>query len=478
MIHDARESLPSELEADVCIVGAGPAGIVLALELAKHGREVVIIEGGGLDGPGEGQSLYAGESTGRKYPLAGSRLRWLGGTSNHWGGWVKPLDPLDFVDKPHYPMPTWPFGLDALAPWYSRAAHWCELESDVFDVEAAGFARRPGLFPADRLSGFADRLFRFSPPTRFGTRYREALIEAESIDCRVNLNAVSLVQQSDHVRAVEARTLHGARTRIRASHFVLATGGIENARFLLNQDAVPGNGSGLVGACFMDHYGFSPGHLLAPSGLGYERGAIEGEDVMLVMTPSREMVFDENLRNSCILVASASDDTTLPAQYLDSPLFRPRGEGAGYRVGMINEPMPYRESCVSLADTTDALGLRRARLNWHLPESEFQPVLALFRRWMSEISASGLGRIKWDEKRPRALDEHVGIGYHHMGTTRMSASAEYGVVDRDSRCWDRDNLYMAGSSVFPMVGYSNPTLTIVALAARLAEHLDRRLGAG
>lgn len=475
MISDALTELSSELEADVCICGAGPAGIVSALELARAGRRVVLIEGGGRDAPGEAQSVYEGELTGRPYPLLGSRLRWLGGTSNHWGGWVKPLDDLDFRDKPHYPLPAWPFGPDELRPWYREAARWCEIDSDDYSVESLERGAGGRLLELPETKGFSNRVFRFSPPTRFGTRYRGDIEASENIDCRVNLNAVELIQGDDNVRAVIARTTAGEQCTVRARHFVLAMGGIENARFLLNQQSVPGNQADLVGRCFMDHYGFSPGMMLGSSTLAYERGAVPGHDAMLVMSPTESLVAEGSLRNSCIMLRADSPDSLLAPEYWESQLFAGEGPGGTHRIGMINEPLPHPESRIDLAGDHDMLGLRRARLHWHLPESEFEPVLALFDHWTRAVSGAGLARVRQLKDAAPDFSTHVGIGYHHMGTTRMSADPEYGVSNADARCWDRDNLYLAGSSLFPHVGYSNPTLTIVALAARLANHLSGRL---
>lgn len=470
MIHDALAFLPAELEAEVCIVGAGPAGIVLALELARRGRQVVLLEGGGIDSPGDGESIYQGESSGRPYPLYGSRLRWLGGTSNHWGGWVKPLDDVDFDEKSHYPLPGWPIGLAELEPWYRVAARWCEIESDDFDPKRLQSAADGRLLPLDDRFGFVHRMFRFSPPTRFGQRYREALENEARVDCRVNLNAVSLEQGDGRIRALATRTLAGETCRVRAERFVLAMGGIENARFLLNQLEIPGNQADLVGRCFMDHYGFSPGRMLGNSRLAYERGALPGRDVMIVLAPARTLMQEAGLRNSCLMLSADSPDPVLGTGYWASPLLGGH-EGAIRRIVMINEPLPHPQSRITLGDATDVLGLKRARLHWHLPVEEFTPVLDLFRRWSADVAAAGMGRIRIQRTAAPEPGEHVGIGYHHMGTTRMSASPEFGVVDPDGRCWDRENLYLAGSSLFPHVGYSNPTLTIVALAARLADHL-------
>jgi len=476
MITDARNDLPERLEAEVCVAGGGPAGIVLAMELAEQGRSVVLLEGGGADEPGEGQSIYDGEVSGRHYPILGSRLRWLGGTSNHWGGWVKPLDAIDFDDKPHFPLPGWPFGLDELAPWYRRASDWCELDSDDFSVEGLGAGEQARLLSLPEASAFEHRLFRFSPPTRFGQRYREELARSALIDCRLNLNAVSLDQNEDRVLGLRARTIEGEGCLVRAQHYVLAMGGIENARFLLNQDRVPGNQAGWVGRCFMDHFGYSPGLLLASSELAYERGALPGRDVMLVWSSGSELVQEHGLRNCCLTLRADEPDPLLGPDYWASELHG--GVPAGMRrIGMINEPLPHPDSRLTLSDDRDGIGLRRANLHWHLPPSEFEPVLALFRRWADAVSAAGLGRVRQTRNDLTPIDAHVGIGYHHMGTTRMSAAPEWGVTDADARCWDRDNLYLAGSSLFAHAGYSNPTLTILALASRLATHLDARLEA-
>lgn len=469
MITDARENLPEVLEAEVAIAGGGPAGIVLALELAEKGRTVLLIEGGGLASPEGGMSLYEGDTSGRSYPLTGSRLRWLGGTTNHWGGWVRPFDERDFSDRPATELPGWPIDASTLQGWYRKAAVWCEVGSDEYEPERIGLEKRARLLDLTG-TGFRHRIFRFSPPTRFGTRYREALTGAETIDCRVNLNLVDLVQSDSRVQSARAVTLDGQACTIRADHFVIAMGGVENARFLLDQDVVPGNQSDLVGRCFMDHFGFTPGLMLAAEGLQYERGQLEGEDLMTVMAPEP----GSEGPNSCFLLkATAPDDVLPPAYWTNSAI---GGNSAGhYALSMINAPTPHPQSRITLTQERDALGMRRPRLHWHLPPAEFEPVIALFERWMDSLSGANQARIKWDRKDPPAPDDFVGVGYHHMGTTRMSASPDAGVVDPDGRAWDRDNLYIAGSSVYPAAGFSNPTLTLVALAARMADHLNRRL---
>lgn len=470
MIQDARTDLPDVLEADVAIAGGGPAGIVLALELAERGRRVLLVEGGGRQSPNGGTSIYDNTTSGRDYPLTGSRLRWLGGTTNHWGGWVRPFDSRDFTDRPTGDLPGWPITADALADGYRKAAAWCEVGSADYDADRIGLERRARLLDLSG-TGFEHQVFRFSPPTRFGTRYGTALDEAANIDCRVNLNLVELQQTEDAVRSARAITLDGAACTLRARQFVIAMGGVENARFLLNQDRIPGNQSDLVGGGFMDHFGFTPGLMLADAGLQYERGQIAGDDLMTVIAPSQ----GTEGPHSCLLVTSTAPDDVLPPAFWTN---RTSGDasGAHYRISMINAPTAHRESRISLSEDRDRLGLRRPHLHWHLPPTEFEPVIALFERWMDGISARNRARVRWTRQNAPTFADNVGVGYHHMGTTRMAAAPEHGVVDPDGRVWDRDNLYIAGSSVYPAAGFANPTLTICALAVRMAAHLDQRLG--
>lgn len=469
VITDARENLPSVLEADVAIAGGGPAGIVLALELAEKGRKVLLIEGGGRQSPEGGTSLYENTTSGRSYPLTGSRLRWLGGTTNHWGGWVRPFDERDFSDRPAGDLPGWPIGAGTLSDWYRKAAVWCEVGSDEYEPGRIGLQDRARLLDLSG-TGFRHGVFRFSPPTRFGTRYREALSGADNIDCRVNLNLVELDHSDGLVRSARAVTLEGGACTVRASHFVIAMGGVENARFMLNQDSVPGNQSDLLGRCFMDHFGFTPGVMLADEGLQYERGQLPDEDLMTVIAPEP----DAEGPNSCLLLSAAAPNDVLPPAYWSNAVAGGRS-GGHYSLSMINAPTPHPESRITLNEERDALGLRRPNLHWHLPGEDFEPVIRLFERWMDSISGKNRARVKWDRREAPTEDDFVGVGYHHMGTTRMSDSPDFGVVDPDGRVWDRDNLYVAGSSVYPAAGFANPTLTIVALAARMADHLHRRL---
>jgi choline dehydrogenase-like flavoprotein len=134
MIVDAR-TVPSGtiIETEVCIIGAGAAGITLAREFIDSPFRVALLESGGMHFNVETQGLYAGQSIGVPFdPLTVSRLRYFGGTTNHWGGYCLPLDPIDFERRDDFPYHGWPFPKSYLDPWYARAQKVCRLGPDDY----------------------------------------------------------------------------------------------------------------------------------------------------------------------------------------------------------------------------------------------------------------------------------------------------------------------------------------------------------
>ena len=466
------------LHTEVCIVGAGPAGITLALELAAKGVNVVLLEGGTLVPPGpDGLDLYRGEISGRKYRLPVSRLRYFGGTSGHWGGWCRPLDEVDFAPKPNIEFSGWPITRKDLLPWYEPASRWLQIASNEY------FTDKPSPFDDVLLpetAGINNRFFRFSPPTRFGSEYQESIAGSKQIQCFLGANATHMERNhNDEITAVMARSLSGKKLTVRAEATVLAMGGIENARFLLNSEEGPrpaiGNHSDWLGRCFMDHGGWWPGMLIAPAGLIYDRFDYQGAPIMPVLGIDENLLLERDLMNCCgLLQPMAFADDIEQTYFLNTWLGgSKRFDSADtYRLQLIFEPSPCRESRVTLSDDRDSLGLRRTHLHWVLNQADFARLSRSIDFFSNYFGVTGLGRMKLTRPVNRKNSEkRVGNGWHHMGTTRMSAQASTGVVDKNCRVHDMQNLYVLGSSVFPTVGFSNPTLTIVALACRMAKTL-------
>jgi len=515
---DARE-IPnaSTVECDVCIVGAGAAGITLALELNGAPFKVCILEGGGLEFDPDTQSLYDGHNVGRHYyGLNVCRLRYFGGTTNHWAGWCRPLDPMDFERREWVPYSGWPFRYEQLAPFYARASQICGVAMQDDSAEAA--RSHPALLSLDP-SRITTRFARLSPPVRFGEDYRKAVAGAANLSVYLHANVVEIAvanppHKVDHVRVA---TLARNAFCVKANFYVLATGGIENARLLLASNQVISRGLGnehdLVGRFFMDHPEPEVG-LIIP----LERDASYWSTYVWdlpdrqplqsvgVLSLSAELQRREQILNSDIgfSVSSAREAEGWSALrqlwrkllgnerrerigadiqrvlgdlwgIADTAYRRLPGKGAVmYRLASYGQQAPNPDSRVMLADDRDVLGLPRVKLDWRLSDIDRISIRRTVEILAQEIGRAGLGRVNLQFA---AWPEQFYYGSHHIGTTRMSEHARSGVVDTTCRVHGIGNLYVAGSSLFPTSGAAPPTLTIVALAVRLASHL-KRLHAG
>lgn len=288
MIIDALE-LPAgtELQADVCIVGSGAAGIALALPFADGRHEVIVIEAGGARHEPETQALYAGEVADTRLhpPLDRYRERRYGGSTTTWGGRCVPFDPIDFEVRDYVPHSGWPIGHETLQPYYARATQLCEAGECAFDA-ASAFPRGlpPLLAGFDSASFSTDTLERFSCPTDFGRRYRQRLDAAANLRVllHANVTGVELGDDGRAVSAVRAASLGGKTLRVRARCVILAAGGLENARLLLASDEVQrtgiGNAHDLVGRYYMCHLAGTTGTLALEPGVAVRYGYDVSDD--------------------------------------------------------------------------------------------------------------------------------------------------------------------------------------------------------
>ena len=240
MLIDAR-TVPRNktFEADLCIVGAGAAGITIAREFANKGVSVILLESGGFEFGQKTQDLYAGQAIGRfrhskRSYVSRVRLRYFGGSTNHWEGWCRPLDAIDFEERSWIPHSGWPFPKSELAAFYKKACDLCEIKPFDYDPQTALSSSRPPL-TIGRNDGIVTKTYHISPPTRFGEVYRNEVVDAPNIQVLLHANVVDIVANANAsaVDLMEVQTLSGNRLWVRARTYVLATGGIENSRILL-----------------------------------------------------------------------------------------------------------------------------------------------------------------------------------------------------------------------------------------------------
>lgn len=532
MLIDLRKDPgAAAVASDVCIIGAGAAGITLARRLAQRGHAVCLLESGGLDFEQATQDLYRGANVGMPYyDLDQSRLRFFSGTVSIWGGRCALLNPIDFERRDWVPYSGWPIGRDDLDPYYRLANDQFELgnynyENDIWST----LGIPPQEFDPDRIDAC---LWRFDEDIeRFAASRARDLIDSPRVRILLHANAVKLQSGANarSIEHVEVRPLAGEPRQIRARHYVLACGGIENSRLLLASNDVETSGIGnrhdQVGRFFMEHPcgrigkvdtpqpfemwaafqkrfmrsgpPLAPVLRLSDATQRREQALNSVATLKLQRDPSRGVALGnriyQNLKHS---IAPSRSGRALDHAYravrawlhrgVRGPIERLRARAGitGLYLILRGEQAPNPESRVVLSSERDALGNHRADLAWRLTEADKHTARVFARTFDSELRRLGKGSLEhsgWlDVPGPQwpvdpTVGNHPMASYHHMGGTRMSADPRHGVVDADCRVHSYANLFVAGSSVFSTSGWANPTLTIVALALRLADHIDSRL---
>ncbi len=534
MLIDAR-TLPEEtvIEQDICIVGAGAAGIAMAREFIDQPYQVCLLESGGLDFDEATQSLYGDENIGFPYyPLKETRARYLGGSTNLWGGWSRPLDDIDFEDRPWMPYSGWPITKADLVPYYERAQKVCNLGPFEYDfaywqeaLEQHQYQQLP--FSGDKVTTC---LWQIIPPThlRFGKVYKVELEQAQNIDTYLYANVVE-IETNDTAKSVtklRVATLEGKKFWISAKVFILAVGGIENPRLLLASNKVQNTGLGnqydLVGRYFMEHpyiisgqvrlsnlaplytqKNFQLGKMFMGVGLGLSKAVQEREQLLNFGTrllPLQEEWVEAfnrlrgrqkkghkafptihegrkygrnelSVREDLVKVITNLDRVAIKTY---RKLFDSKSLSKFCDTHLISEQAPNPDSRITLSSQRDELGLNRAKLDWRLSPIDKHTIRRSQQIIAEEFERSGLGKVQIELTNDESSWQFLTGSYHHMGTTRMNTDPRQGVVNEHCQVHGISNLYVAGSSVFPTSGLSNPTLTIIALAIRLDDHIKER----
>jgi len=521
----------STISSDICIVGAGAAGIAVAAELDGGSQTVSVIESGSHGPDEDTQALYdlevAGHPVREKFM---SRARYYGGSCNLWAGKTMRLTPMDVARRDWVPHSGWPLPYDELERYYERAARMLRLPSREAVEAAVG---RDRMSPVERtLFDNADLRPAVATwakkPLRFGAAYRKQLQRSPNVRVYLNANVtdIGLNEGGTRVEHCRARSLAGRGLRVRAGRFVVACGGLETARLLLASRSVHPTGIGnqfdAVGRYYMDHpravFGtvrFSePQKLPLLTGLSLAQGMAQVGIQISEAAQKRERL----LNNYLTLERYWSDQAAQAYQslvrsmkivlrkgYAGRRLSLARGDlaripeliyllaprellphsvyssartlkhylSSGLReLVIVNycEQRPDPQSRVYLGETRDRLDMPVLVLDWKIRPEETESLLRLQSLLDCQLRRHGLGRL---ERTDEFSDRFYRDASHHIGTARMSGDPRHGVVDDQCAVHGVGNLFIAGSAVFPTSGHANPTLTLVALAIRLADHLKR-----
>jgi choline dehydrogenase-like flavoprotein len=492
MVRNGRD-IPSGtvLSTQVCVIGSGPAGITTAWQLQKAGIKVILIEGSRpyphyQDSWPDKVLLYNGEATGQfaayetqflilpyvnHQNAAWERERVYGGTSAHWGGQSRPEDPIDLAERPGYP--GWPITREDLDPYYAQASALCMLHGD-YGLNGENFSTEywaktlQAQIPV--LDGFDVEMYQFMGGSylNFATRKFDGItIGQSSVDVILNASLLNIDHQQGSVSELTVASMDdgmhpqkATEFTIRADAYVLACGAVANARQLLLSNA--GNENDQVGRYFMCHPLSQPNTVIASSFLNNDQSRLMGGK-----TPTGQWTDSNGVSVTGRFIPNAEATTNL-------------GIGrcwfwygwSQYYFEMASNP----DSRVTLSDTSDPVfGQRQTKIDWQLSpldEQTYEKTTALFNTAVSNLGGQ-VSFDTWDDVKSQLV-----VNGHHIGTTRMSSDSTQGVVDSNLKLHSLNNLYVAGSSVFPSTGISNPTFTIITLSIRLADHLSKMLGGG
>ena len=451
---------------DATIIGAGAAGITLALKLSAEGKKVALIEAGGFEYSEESQQVYRAKIVGDPYfELDVARLRYFGGSTNHWAGWCRTFEPEDFNRGYLGDKYKWPIDFEELDQYRAEACEILEISSEFQDAI-------PSRSDVESIS------FNFSPPVRFSTKYFGTLVANPLVHVFLNSNLVDVAFSGERLTSIKIASYNGSLSSVSSRNFIFAMGGIENSRYLLWLKSKYGNSFlsdvSPIGSYWMEHPHFSLGRAIIDKRKVSEK----------FYSISAQAQFDEGILNCGLRVEQLNEHVTKAmikdvlciAPSLGQKLFSLFDKnwvcGVVFRAAW--EMSPEIRNKISLDTENDRFGIPKPILNWTKSELDRKTLISSverFNKWLLLIDGGRIQLDSWiinNEDYP--IDDEL-AGYHHMGGTRMHATEEYGVVDENCRVYGSSNLYVAGSSIFTTGGHNNPTLPIVQFALRLAKHL-------
>ncbi len=519
----------ARIEADVCIVGAGAAGIAVALELDGSPLKVCVLESGGPRYAPDAEALNELEVVGLPLNVDWQiRRRGLGGTTETWFGRCALLDPHDFEPRPWVPESGWPIPSAEVDRFRPAAERLLEVRRP--EALEPNFWAGDEVFAALVAGDVSPRVHLQAGAVRLGRVYRRTLARSANVSVYLDATVTELVATADGARVehLEARCAGGKRFSVAASAYVLACGGLENPRLLLlsrgQRPAGLGNDHDQVGRYYMNHprgdgvgrLYLDPKHrlyrpMITALTMGRERRV--GGRMQLALAPEPGLLRRERLLNVCSFFYGSSLERLArlkpSLETIQADLARLRlsrhlvdhglrlaaeapllAEATWHRLlrvpFMIDhlvlvdqvEQVPDAASRITLSDRRDRFGQPLIRLDWRISDDVTRTLRTFYRALAEHLERNRLGRLE----SPLLDDESFVPDYtdcaHPMGGTRMHPDPRKGVVDADCRVHSLANLFVAGSSVFPTGGHAAPTLTLVALAVRLARHLKSSLAAG
>lgn len=472
MIYDSAYLKQNDLPP-IVIIGSGPAGISLAVKLAKQGIDSLILESGGDQWSDIAHDTMKGEVIGNHYfTLDASRLRFFGGSSNHWTGVCRYLDEVDFIKRDD---------IDGHIGWPIVKADLDPYRKETQDILEIGDITQHSI--SDKLE---ELQFLLSAPVRFATKYRDFFQKSDKAHICLNTNVLSLHAENGRVKRIQVSGHDKQPFFIEPNTVVVCTGGIDNSRLLLWSNEVSDQPV-VANATTLGRYWHEHPH--DEAGYAFVNKIFKTYRLpnwhIAFFSPKPELLKKYRILNTCFrLRTNPSDTETRLKKYicLGGP-----GEKENFDVmnktidcissiEMVWEQETRYTNHIALSQTEkDGFGVPRPILHWTLSELDYRTPKVMMELFGQYLLENKLGYVQLNEHIVNEKD-HPPIawmaGCHHMGGTRMATSAKDGIVDANLKVFGMDNAYVLGSSVFPTGGHANPTATIVQLSLRLADHLS------
>jgi len=499
------------MSASYCVIGSGPAGGVVAAELVKQGQDVIVIEAGGEKEASSFNTVVDKTIVGQ-VDLTLGRAFQLGGSSNLWAGRVAPLDPIDFEYRNWVDNITWPMSRKSLDPYYRRAIELLGLSSEAFEDNyyAVNDKKFKRLFDGNQTTL---KPFVWSKPPFRIADYILGYVSSETGSLRLLTDAIVGELESDpagNIKAALVTCKNGNHIRVEARYFILAAGGLEVPRIMLNSNGVfkdgIGNKNGLVGRFLSTHPKADLAVLklkrpIFTSNALFSDQSFKGNSVRLGISLSRDVQTAEKLLNHYIQLSSFSEiqanrafelikkkvysSKFITREQVNGRLFRNLGLWVFNRIGRVAKVQPLAgslivrgfldqypdpDNCVRLSSELDDMGLRKIEVNWRYTDRDKKSVIDFLKKLAHEFSRHDIGELDYSGLESLKEWRLNAMHSHYLGTTRMSSDANLGVVDENCQVYGCENLFVAGPSIFTTYGNANPFLTICAFSMRLADH--------
>jgi choline dehydrogenase-like flavoprotein len=511
MIFNDGDNSKILLNYDLAIVGAGVAGIILAIEMEQSGLRVAVFESGDFEFSKNTQDLYRGEVAGKLIhaPLDAYRMRFFGGSTNCWGGGCVPYDRIDFQERPYLAHSGWPLDYNSLEPYYHRASNYLEIGSFDYSKDRGEIISGIG-----KTKTFTTKYWkRANHSPKFNIKYRDFFKNSKTVDLFLNSNfyKIGKLDERNHITSIYLQDYSGNQIKVDANQFVLAMGGIEGTRLLLNSKHIFSTAAmertyENIGRYYSPHVNLEHGTFVPAPGIPVISDYVQVSEAVQLrrfLTLSDFAINKYELLNCKTTLetaqANAAPLTDNVYSYLHgNTIFGGLDEKIDLYNSKLKDYLPERasnrlrikrrhsyildtafeqepnwNSKIELIQNKDKFGLKKVRLTFNAKQSDFDRYLKYFELLSRTVGELGLGRLSYDHT-GKVFFEQVSGASHHTGATRMSKDYREGVVDCDCRVHGISNLFISSASIFPTPGHANPTFTIAGMAIRLADYLKRQ----